>query len=238
MSLEDQEISSSSFSQYNITVLFSDNTKKDFTLSSDQTVNQLISLIIEDPSRCPNENQNAKILYHGHFLDEDKKLNEIDQMSQFTVFFVIQTNNNNLSLPVNELHGFDRLTEMGYTQSQIMNLRRQFHLIHHSTNDTHSQQIDAEDEWFPALFSHASMNNYNREADMVPLVENHVSNVHIPRFFNILSFIFGSILGPSAVLFVGILGQSPTQQSPYRIVFFLFGISLHFLFLYLFFIIN
>lgn len=168
---------------FNVTILLQNGTSFLFQIPKNNTVLELKKLIEQSDNIEIPEGKTTKLLYLGHVLDDASKFSDIQKSSsdEFTVhcFFkqpISDTHSEN-SLSdqnVEEPHGFDRLSQMNYTQQQIIAIRQQFHRMLNSNHLTPEQQIDVEEEWLPALFNSNEtafgiFSQTNRREDELPL---------------------------------------------------------------------
>lgn len=199
--------------QFNITVLLQNGSSALFKIAKNDTVSKLKMLIEQSNEIEVPEGKSTNILYLGHILNDSSILSDVQKSSDndFTVncFFKQQnpeTQPEDAALNQNsdDLHGFDRLSRMNYSQHQILSIRQQFHRMMNSNELTHEQQIDVEEEWLPALFNGNEIASefypQNRRDDEMPLFEqqvHHVSSLHL-----LAGFCFGIIFGAGIFLVI------------------------------------
>jgi hypothetical protein len=136
-----------------LTVLFPTGDRISYDLTKETTVSELIRLIRDDPQAKKPANRNIVIIYQGRILQSTDVLSSVESQDEFTVHAFFRAIRVDAPNP-EDLRGFDRLARMNYTPEQIAELRRNFHVLHGTTDGTRDAQLDAEEEWCPVIFNH------------------------------------------------------------------------------------
>jgi hypothetical protein len=132
------------------TVQFQDGSRRTYELNPNSLVSDLLFLIQSDLSR---PSSTIRLLYLGRFLSPDQSLSSLSSDSDFTIqcFFQTSAPTPALSAPEIDVRGFDRLARVGYTASQIRDIRDLFHRVNGTQTELLERQLDLEDEWVPAI---------------------------------------------------------------------------------------
>lgn len=196
----------------NVTILFTDGKRLSVPIKASSTIGDLIAIIHQDSTITVPQNKNPIILYHGKIIPQDENLGNLESMDDFTVhcFFKVirlaedQEKANAIDL---DLRGFDRLQRLNYSREQIDRIRANFRNIHRNEDEvTEEEQIEIEDEWFPALFTtDLPLDSIFEETDDVDLP---TAPANQPRriwnkslLFFALGFFFGYFLGIGSFIF-------------------------------------
>lgn len=218
----------------NVTVLFTDGKRINVNIKALNTVKDLLASIQQDPSIIIPQNANPVILYHGKIVSQDEQLANLESMDDFTVhcFFKIiklDENQDKTSTTDIDLRGFDRLQRLNYSREQIDRIRTNFRNIQQNEGEvSEEEQIEIEDEWFPALFTtELPLDSIFEETDDVdpPVVPSN-----IPRpiwnkslLFFALGFFFGYFLGIGSFIFAFL-----TIRNKKTLIGVLFGSCIHY----------
>lgn len=211
----------------NVTVLFTDGKKINIEIKPLNTVKDLIASIQQDPTIIIPQNANPIILYHGKIINQDEQLGNLESMDEFTVhcFFKVikleedHEKKNSIEL---DLRGFDRLQRLNYSREQIDRIRTNFRNIQQNEGEINEEeQIEIEDEWFPALFTtELPLDSIFEETDDIdlPAAPSNLSRpvwnksllffalgFFIGYFFGIGSFIFAFLTIRNKKTLVGVL---------------------------------
>lgn len=142
---------------YEISAQFQDGKVITYQLPNNSKVSDLIQQIQADKGVTIPTDRTVSVLYLGHFLDPADSFSKIEPNKTFTVNIFFRRPPNSVSFEpgplASDVRGFDRLRRAGYTDSQIIEFRQNFHNYHHSENQTADERIELEEEWLPALFS-------------------------------------------------------------------------------------
>jgi hypothetical protein len=193
-----------------VTVLFPTGDRIPYEMTNDAAVSDLVHRIRDDPNAKKPANRNIVIIYQGRILQSTDILSSIETTEEFTVHAFFRTAHADAqSDPSADLRGFDRLSRMNYTPEQILEIRQNFHLLHHSMDDTLDVQLDAEEEWLPAIFNHENpLQDLQLPAPagpphpaVNPIANNNEDDAAHPQDdgmlmdFPWLKFVFGAIIG-------------------------------------------
>lgn len=189
-------------SKYSITVLFQTGVRYVYEIDATSTVKDLISMIHRDERIEKPRHKRICLLYHGRILPHHTTISEIDTQPEFTMhcFFREKARSRRRLRSQPELRGFDRLTRLNFSPANIEQIRQQFHQMSGSTNRSHDDQLEIEEEWFPAIFNNiddplSPFHLRNRDDEQPLVVETNTSD---EPFF--VQFIVGAAIG----FFVGI----------------------------------
>lgn len=187
-----------------ITVLFQDSASVDLSISNKQNISELKSFITKSESIHIPEGKSVRILCLNHFMNDELMIVEVENtLKEFTVHAILKSEKNDTEVSEeNQLRGFDRLATMNYSQSEIQQIRRQFHEMANSYQLTHEQQKEEEEEWFPALFNQIDTPIAffaQRREDEIPRVFN--PRPRYPHSFNLLiGFFIGLFFGFTVIV--------------------------------------
>ncbi|OHT01199.1 hypothetical protein TRFO_32092 [Tritrichomonas foetus] len=194
-----------------ITIIFTDGKKREFNLDASTTkVSDLIGLVHQDQTIIEPPNTTTIILYHGRICSPDDVLGDLESMDEFTVhcFFKViklaeSQKGDNL-----DLRGFDRLQRLNYSPEQIARVRANFRAINGIDDQNEQDQIEIEDEWFPAIFSsELPLDSIFDDIDDFPIIDAPVQRSRIAFIWNrnwlffVTGFLLGYFLGIGAFIF-------------------------------------
>ena len=224
-----------------VSAVFPDGERKTYHFNKDSTVSELISEIMTDKSIEKPKDKGICIMYHGRILKSTEKFSEIDTIPDFAVSVVFRLNRN--AAPSDgqngeedtELRGFDRLTRMNYTPDQISEIRHQFHFMRGGLNETHEQQLDAEEEWLPVIFNSENpletLQNADAERPIRTQIRRRHQNYETFHFDQssfwttfCIALVLGIVFGPASLLYLLISLQDKAGIAGIAI-----GVGIHYL---------
>lgn len=141
--------------QIHVNALLSTGPRAVYDIPSESSVSDLIDIIKQDSTIEKPPNKIISIIHSGKMLKPQDKFCEMNLGNEFSVnvFFRMPPQDVE-TIPLQpEIKGFDRLSQMGYSQEQIAEIRLRFHENLGTTNASHDVQIEEEDNWFPTLFN-------------------------------------------------------------------------------------
>jgi hypothetical protein len=135
-----------------ITAVTSTGSRHSFSLATSDSVSDLIKAIESDDSFVHPPDSTTVVIYRGRILDPSALLSSIDSIPEYSVlvFFRLPTE---APPSQEELEGFSRLLRMNYSESQVADIRAEFHSVQGTEEEPRATQIAAEEEWFSALFN-------------------------------------------------------------------------------------
>lgn len=142
-----------------ISAVFPNGERKTYNFNKNSNVGNLIQNILSDKDINKPKDKSVCIMYHGRILKSTEKFSEIDSIPDYTVSVLFRINKSAAQAELEELgdepelRGFDRLSRMNYTPEQIAEIRHQFHHMRGGLNESHDEQLDAEEEWLPVIFN-------------------------------------------------------------------------------------
>jgi hypothetical protein len=138
-----------------VNVLFPTGDRISYEIPKDATVGDLIQRIRDDPNAKKPANRVIVIIYQGRILQSNDLLSSIENLDDCTLHaFFRAMRVEPVAESAVDLRGFDRLSRMNYSASQIAELRQNFHVLHGTVLSSQEAQLDAEEEWFPVIFNH------------------------------------------------------------------------------------
>ena len=194
--------------------LFSDGTRKDFSISTGTTANDFIKMITVDPDVHKPENRVIALIHQGKLLDSNAILSSIENSKELTLNIFYRLPHITEQEPIVELRGFDRLQNMNYSPEQIAEIRNNFHSMNNTLNSPHDAQIDLEEEWFPTIFNQENpldllnMNirptprHHHRHPPQNASPDINFQGEQPPWIDFLIGLVLGIILGPFSLLFM------------------------------------
>ncbi|OHT13672.1 hypothetical protein TRFO_16105 [Tritrichomonas foetus] len=187
--------------EFTINAMFTDGSKRTYSIKRSFTVSDLISNISNDETVTIPPDRTVAIIYRGRILKPTDIWSAIEtNLDDFSVQVCFRVSQTASQRPqIQELRGFDRLQRMNYTSEQIAEIRQNFHQMHGTVNDPAESRLDAEDEWFPVIFNQenpldafninlnnlpgnaSNANNNNRRNFLAPITNINANNEnHLP----------------------------------------------------------
>ena len=151
--MSDTEKPSKDEKEMTINAMFTNGSRYSYTVKSSETVEDLVNQIKEDSRVTKPEDKSIAVIYRGRILNLKDSWSSIETMNEFAVQIFFRVHSAAPEAPVQELRGLDRLQRMNYTQEQIDEIRRNFHQMRGTTNESAEARMNAEEEWFPVIFN-------------------------------------------------------------------------------------
>ena len=218
-------------------------------ITKDMTAATLIQRLMDDPKITHPANRTIALIYHGRILPGSEVLAKLDTLNEFTVHVFYRAAPTPAAAPdsptapiASDLRGFDRLRRMNYEESEINELRQNFHAMHGTLEASAEERMEAEEEWFPVIFNHENplqdlqlprreRRERRRRHDQTPLAnaedtgpvmgDGDFSNR--PWLRVVIGLIFGAVFGVGSLLFMLI-----TFTDPWFVVGLLAGCCTHY----------
>jgi hypothetical protein len=150
-----------------ITVVLSTGARHLFKLTRSHSISDLITALEADPAVEHPPSSTPVVIYRGRLLDPSAILASLDPTPEFAVLVFFRLEGVPITSPDN-LEGFDRLLRMDYSELEIANIRAEFHRLHGTDAAPLAAQVDAEDEWFPALFGTGRIGRIHGDGSELP----------------------------------------------------------------------
>ena len=204
-------------------------------ITKDMTAATLIQRLMDDPNITHPANRTIALVYHGRILTGSEILAKLDTLNEFTVHVFYRAAPPPAAAPdapsaaiASDLRGFDRLRRMNYEESEIEELRQNFHAMHGTLEASAEERMEAEEEWFPVIFNHENplqdlqlprreRRARRRRQEQAPLANaedtgpaiHDVDCVSAPWLRVVIGLIFGTVLGVGALIFILISYSDP-----------------------------
>eukprot|EP01100_Stratorugosa_tubuloviscum_P001369 TRINITY_DN1308_c1_g1_i1.p1 TRINITY_DN1308_c1_g1~~TRINITY_DN1308_c1_g1_i1.p1 ORF type:complete len:293 (-),score=94.21 TRINITY_DN1308_c1_g1_i1:813-1610(-) len=189
----------------------------DFQFSPSSSISKLRNFIIEKQDL---KNKNIRLIFQGKLLEDKKRLRDYNCPNPCFIHCAISDKINLPSQSTNQnsnndfrLRGFDRFRELGFSEVDIQNFRRQFHInqaLGVQSNLPRDQQLDLEEQWFNQAEQPNQQNNIIRSQNrMITNIEGSYQDL----FYGM---IMGFLLGLIAIFWI--TDSSLTRRAKFGIL--------------------